>query len=219
MAIHAAIFDMDGLLLDTERLLVRFWCEAANELGFPMQPHHALHLRSLSGPYAAVYLRRQFGESFDHKAVRDRRREKMNEYFLRHPIPVKPGAAELLGWLRGHGIHTAVATATDETRAARYLTETGLLPLFDEICCAPNVPRGKPMPDVYLSACRKIGQPPSSCLALEDSPNGVLSAWRAGCRVILVPDQTAPDPQLLPLLWGTAGSLMGVRDLLIERGL
>ena len=78
MAIHAAIFDMDGLLLDTERLLVRFWCEAANELGFPMQTHHALHLRSLSGPYAAVYLCRQFGEAFDHKAVRDRRREKMN---------------------------------------------------------------------------------------------------------------------------------------------
>ena len=75
------------------------------------------------------------------------------------------------------------------------------------------------MPDVYLSACWKIGRAPSSCLALEDSPNGLLSAWRAVCRVILVPDQTAPDPQLLPLLWGTAGSLMGVRDLLIERGL
>lgn len=212
---HAAIFDMDGLLLDTEGLLCRFWCEAGQEAGYPFTPEHARHLRSLSGPYARQYLCGEFGSTFPFDKVRDTRRAKMAAYLSEHPPVCKPGAHQLLTWLRDHHVLTAVATATDQQRARAYLTQTGLYPLFDKICCAPDVPRGKPMPDVYLAACHQIHQAPSDCLALEDSPNGVLSAWRAGCHVLMVPDQTPPEPWMEPLLFGVCPTLGDVIPLLV----
>ena len=215
--IRAVIFDMDGVLLDTEQLLVRFWCQAAREAGFPMEREQALQLRSLAGKYAAPLLRQWFGEGFDYAAVRARRRELMEQELERIGLPVKEGAAELLTLLRQRGIPAAVATATDEERAARYLKEAGLYPLFDRICCAPMVANGKPMPDIYLFACRQLGEEPCRCLAVEDSPNGVLSAYRAGCQVAMVPDLTPPDEETAPLLTLRADSLSVLRQLLEQK--
>ena len=215
--IRAVIFDMDGVLLDTERLLVRFWCQAAREAGFPMEREQALQLRSLAGKYAAPLLRQWFGEDFDYAAVRARRRELMEQELERIGLPVKEGAAELLTLLRQRGIPAAVATATDEERAARYLKAAGLYPLFDRICCAPMVANGKPMPDIYLFACRELSEEPCRCLAVEDSPNGVLSAYRAGCQVAMVPDLTPPDEDTAPLLTLRADSLSALRQLLEQK--
>ncbi len=207
MAVRAVIFDMDGVLLDTEKLLYKYWLQAAEELGYPLLPEHALGLRSLTGKFATAYIRDNISPDIDYAKLRQRRRELMNADLAKNGIPPKPGAAELLTMLRKKGLKTAVATATDEPRTRKYLAEIGILDLFDHICCATMVENGKPMPDVYLFACAELGEDPENCIAVEDSPNGVLSAWRAGCKVAMIPDLSEPDEETAAMLTYKAESL------------
>ena len=178
--VRAVIFDMDGLLIDTEKYLVPCWCQAAREMGFPMERRHALHIRSLAGKFAETYLQSELGADFDYFKVRERRKELVAEKIRTEGLQPKKGAAELLRWLKEKGVPTAVATATDLVRADGYLREVGLSPYIGRILSTRMVENGKPMPDVYLLACKELGEAPGSCVALEDSPNGILSAWRAG---------------------------------------
>lgn len=208
--IRAVIFDMDGLILDTEKLLVKYWCQAANEAGFPMKTEHALNIRSLARKYAIPYLQGLFGESFDYDKIRTRRMELMNAYVSEHGLETKTGLAELLQYLKANGIPAAVATATDYQRTEKYLTQVGYFGYFSRIVCATMVENGKPKPDIYLYAAQQLGLDPAECLALEDSPNGVRSASSAGCVTVMVPDLTPPDEELCSLIFAKADSLADV---------
>lgn len=208
--IKAVIFDLDGLILDTEKLLVKFWCQAANEAGFPMQTEHALHIRSLGRKFAIPYLSEIFGPEFDYMKIRSRRMELMAEHIREHGLEKKPGLGELLSYLRKNRIPAAVATATDKLRAEEYLQQTGLLYYFSGIICATMVENGKPKPDIYLFAAARLGIKPQECLALEDSPNGVFAASSAGCVTVMVPDLTEPDEEVLPLIYASVKSLADV---------
>ncbi len=208
--IRAVIFDMDGLILDTEKIYCHFWMEAAREAGYDWQFEHSLMIRSLAPEFAVPKMKGIFGEDFDFFGIRKRRKELMNAYMKDHPVEKKPGVDELLGYLKTHYYKTAVATATDETKAMDYLDQAGVLNYFDQIVCTAMVPHGKPMPDVYLHACKMIGEKPEACIALEDSPNGILSAYRAGCKPIMVPDLSQPDEELSKILYGKADSLIDI---------
>ena len=118
--IKAVIFDMDGLILDTEKLLVKYWCQAANKAGFPMQREHALNIRSLARKFAIPYLQGIFGEEFDYVKIRSRRMELMKQHISEHGLETKPGIAELLDYLDSKGIPAAIATATDIQRTEDY---------------------------------------------------------------------------------------------------
>ena len=212
--ITSVIFDMDGTLIDTEKYYRIFWPKALEEFGYHMTDEQALSMRSLGRPFAPARLKELFGSGLDYTAVRNRRKEMMEAYLEQVGIELKPGAVEILKLLREKGIAAAIATANDEERTRRYLGKLGLLPLFDRIVCATMVKEGKPSPDIYLYACEQLGQAPGSCMAVEDSPNGVISAYRAGCRVVMVPDQTQPDEELSAMLYARAGSLTEIAGLL-----
>ncbi len=212
--VKAVIFDMDGLILDTEKLLVKYWCAAANEAGFLMQREHALNIRSLARKFAIPYLQGIFGEDFDYAKIRGRRMEMMSEYLSEHGLETKPGLNELLDWLNEHHIPAAVATATDFQRTEKYLTEVGVFHKFDKIVCASMVESGKPKPDIYIYAAKQLGLDPSECMALEDSPNGVRSASGAGCVTVMVPDLTPPDDELRGLIFAEAKTLADVPALI-----
>ncbi len=212
--IKAVIFDMDGLILDTEKLLVKYWCQAANEAGFPMQREHALHIRSLHRKFAIPYLQGLFGEEFDYMKIRSRRMELMTEALGGNPPELKKGVCELLDFLNEHGIPAAIATATDYERTKAYLGSTGIFGQFDRIVCATMVESGKPKPDIYLYAAEQLGLAPEECMALEDSPNGVRSASSAGCVTVMVPDLTQPDEELSGLIHAKADSLLDVPKLI-----
>ncbi len=203
--IKAVIFDMDGLILDTEKLLVRFWCEAAAEFGFDMQREQALYIRSLARKFAVPYLKGQFGEGFDYVKVRARRMELMSAYIAEHGLEVKKGIEPLLEHLKERGIPAAVATATDLERTRDYLGRVGLYGRFDRIICASMVDCGKPRPDIYIYAAGQLGLDTGCCMALEDSPNGVRSACAAGCVTVMVPDLTPPDDELRSMVHAVAG--------------
>lgn len=202
------IFDLDGTLIDTEKYFKVFWRKAAAAFGYSMSEEQALQLRSLGRPYAPALLREWFGPEFDYLAVREVRRKMMKEFLAERGVELKPGAKEALSRLKQKGFKVALATATPVERASRQLKETGIYEYFDEIVSAAGVERGKPAPDVYLAACRLLGEKPEDCVAVEDSPNGVRSAYDAGLRVIMVPDQTEPDEELKRLLYARVSSLL-----------
>lgn len=215
--IKAVIFDMDGVLIDTEKWLNKYWRQAAGEAGFEMTKEQALAIRSLAGKYAEPYLKRELGENFSYWAVRERRKELMNAHIEQYGIEKKPGADELLDYLRGHKIQTAVATATDLPRAEDYLKQVGLYEKFDRIICASMVENGKPKPDIYRYACRQIAQRPEDCIAVEDSPNGVRAAVDAGLRTVMVPDLSRAEGETAAVITAEADTLFDI-ILMMEDG-
>lgn len=215
--VKAVIFDMDGVLIDTEKWLNIYWRQAASEAGYDMKEEHALAIRSLAGKYAAPYLQSIFGENFSYWTIREHRKELMKEHIAKHGIDKKPGVDEILDYLKAHGIMTAVATATDPVRTKDYLTRIGAYEKFDRIVCATMVENGKPKPDIYLYVCEQIGCAPEECIAVEDSPNGVRAAVDAGIRTIMVPDLTKPDKETAEIITAEADSLFDI-ILLLEDG-
>ncbi|MBE6825485.1 MAG: HAD family phosphatase [Oscillospiraceae bacterium] len=212
--IEAVIFDMDGLMLDTEKLLAQFWMQAAREAGFPMELHHVLGIRSLAAIYAKPHLQGIFGEDFDYERIRARRRELTAAHIAAHGIEKKPGLDALLCYLKAHGYRTCVATATDRERTDLYLKQIGVHHFFDAFVCGDMVTKGKPDPEIYLTACQALGLPPQNCMALEDSPNGILSAHAAGCMAVMIPDLSQPDDALLERMAACVPDLTRVIDLL-----
>ena len=96
----------------------------------------------------------------------------------------------------------------------KYLALTGLRPYFEKLISATMVGEGKPSPDIYLYACKQLGLAPEECMAVEDSPNGVMSAYRAGCKVVMVPDQTQPDEKLKKCLYACVPTLADISHLI-----
>jgi len=216
MSIKGVIFDMDGLMIDTERLLIKYWCQACIEFGYDATPEMIYPMRSLCSKYSIPKFKETFGQDFDVSKVRARRMELMNEYISKYGIEKKKGLDELLDFLKSNNIKRAVATATDYPRTEMYLKSIGVFDKFDNIVCATMVKVGKPEPYVYLQACEEIGLSPSECIALEDSPNGILSAHRAGLKPIMIPDLTQPDDDTKKLLFDCAESLDKVIDIILK---
>jgi HAD superfamily hydrolase (TIGR01509 family) len=212
--IKAVLFDMDGVLIDTERYLTKFWQQAAREAGLDLDITEFYEFRSLASRFASVEFQKKYGSQYDYFAIRERRKELMNAHLAEHGIEMKPEVKETLQVLKERGYYIAVVTATDEERTKQYLTEIGIYDWFDSIICATMVERGKPFPDVYLYACERIGCRPEECMAVEDSPNGVAAASAAGCRTVMVPDLTLPDSELEKKVIGVRESLSGILTLL-----
>ena len=212
--IDTVIFDMDGTLIDTEKYYRMCWPQALAAFGYHMTDEQALSMRSLGRPFAPVHLKEMFGDEIDYHQVRNKRKELMEACLAREGIQLKPGAIELLTWLKEQGIRTAIATATDMERTNRYLEQLGLLQYFDTIISATMVKEGKPSPDIYLYACEQLGRKPQDCIAVEDSPNGAISAYRAGCKVVMVPDQTQPEEELREKLFACVENLTEIKKLL-----
>lgn len=214
--VAGVIFDMDGVILDTEKLYARFWQEAAVALGYPMTHRQALGMRSLNGQAAQALLESYFGPGISRDQMRQKRIELMEAYVERNGVELLPGVWETLAFLKQRHIATAIATSSPIERVERYLAPYGILSQFDAVCSGYDVPQGKPAPDIYLKAAAMIGLPPEKCLAVEDSPAGILSASRAGCLPVFVPDQDRADEETLQLLYSHADSLLDIIDLLKE---
>ena len=212
--VKGILFDMDGVVLDTEKLYARFWAEAAHALGYPMTYEQALGMRSLNNEAGQAKLESYFGTGVSRSVMRDKRVELMDAYVAEYGVEAKPGIGQLLDQLKEQGIKAAIATSSPKDRAMQYLRRLGLAEKFDCICSGHDVAHGKPEPDIYLHAAACIGIPPENCLAIEDSPAGILSAYRAGCMPVLVPDLDGSDVQMRKILFAEADTLTELLELL-----
>lgn len=211
--ISAFIFDLDGTLIDTEKIYRIVWPKAVKALGYELSDEMYLSLRSLGRPFAPKRFEEWFGSDFDYDKARRVRKDLFDSYVKEHGIQLKPGATELLTHLRNKNIITAIATATDIVRANEYLNSTGLNGYFDKIISATMVDEGKPSPKVYMYACKELGLEPDSCVAVEDAPNGIISAYKAGLNVIMVPDLSEPDDEISKMLTYKVNNLKEIIDI------
>ena len=213
-SVKGVLFDMDGVVLDTEKLYARFWAEAAQALGYPMTYEQALGMRSLNSQAGQAKLESYFGPGVSRAAMRDKRVELMDAFVAKHGVSPKPGIVQLLDALQEKGISAAITTSSPPERVASYLAPLGLLERFDKICTGYEVKHGKPAPDIYLYGAESLGVPPESCLAIEDSPAGIESAYRAGCMAVLVPDLDQATETMRSMMTAEADTLADVIALL-----
>ena len=181
--IKGAAFDMDGLMIDTEKLYVRFWIQSAADFGYDMKKEHVYAIRSLARKYSIPKLKGFFGEDFPSEEVRAHRTGLMNEYIAQNGLEVKKGLFTLLDHLKNGGYRLAVTTSTPRERAEMYLEKIGAIDYFDALVCGDMVTSGKPDPEIYLTAAREMGLAPGECAAFEDSPNGIKAAYDSGANV------------------------------------
>ena len=193
--VEAALFDMDGLLLDTEAIYIEAMREAVRALGHPELPLDFCHSTAgVPGPERNRMIQEHYGDGFSIAAFREQfavlARRRMDE-----GIPVKPGVVELLDFLAGRGLPLAVATSARRPTAENHLGKAGLLGRFAAIATRDDVEHTKPHPDVYLEAARRLGVAPERCLAFEDSNVGLEAAHAAGTMAFMVPDLLQPLPE------------------------
>ena len=212
--IQGVLFDMDGVVIDSERLFSRFWMASAADLGFPMTYEQSLQLRSLRREQGIEKMHAFFGPDANFDEIRAHRIELMEAHIAIHGVDEKPGIRPLLALLKEKGIPCAITSSSALAVIRERLGRLGILEDFTALCSGKDVPNGKPAPDIYLAGAEAIGVKPENCLAIEDSPTGLESAWRAGCMGVFVPDQGQPDGLTLSRCYAKADSLLDVMELL-----
>ncbi len=191
----AAVFDMDGVLLDTEKVYRLCWKKNGMSIGLSEEEMELLCEKIAGGTkkHNAGVFKEKMGEDFDYTEFRKKTMQMFEEYLLQHGIDVKRGVEKTLRTLKERGIRMALATSTDRILAIDRLTKTGLYSFFDAAVFGDEIEYGKPEPDIYLKACEKLRVQPKEAVGVEDSINGILSASSAGLYTVMVVDLIRPN--------------------------
>lgn len=205
------IFDMDGLLLDSERPIRDAWLAAANQNGYPLAESAYLEVVGRSDRDTRELFRKYFGKDFPFDAICAQVEKILKQQVERTGYQPKPGAMELLELLAARSVPCVVATSTEREEALARLRKAGLLSFIREVSGGDEVTNGKPAPDLFLLAAKKQSMAPRECLVLEDSAFGARGANAAGMDVIVVPDLKPPPADVREFALGVFSSLREAR--------
>lgn len=215
--IKAVVFDMDGLMFDTERLTIQAWDYAGEKLGFGKMGHMVYKTLGMNVENARKVFIQEYGDKIIEEDLAEHSREFFDNYFNKYGMPIKSGLIELLNYLKENKYKIAIATSSNKETALKHFERAGIAEYFDAIVCGDMITNSKPAPDIYLKASELIGCMPSECLALEDSPNGIRSAFSAGLIPVMIPDLIEPTKEILELLHAKLLSLNEVINLLASK--
>lgn len=192
----AVVFDMDGVLFDTERLCMESWIAVAEKEGLPDMEIIFPRCIGLNANDSRQVVLDAYGQDFDVAGFRELASAWFWDYIKKNGLPVKPGVRELLKWLKQEGRIVGLASSTRRSSVISHLEQAELTEYFQAVITGDMVEHSKPLPDIYLLACRELGVEPGEAYAIEDSPNGIRSAYAAGMHPIMVPDMIAPDEEM-----------------------
>lgn len=214
MKVTGVIFDMDGVLFDTERLYQRAWEEMAAERSLVLGDSFIKDVCGTSGAHMRQILSRYFQVEDSMPLVEECRRRVRT--WLESEVPVKKGVPEILEYFHGKGIPMGVASSSAKNQILSNLEKSGLREYFAEVTSGSEVEHGKPAPDIFQLAAEKMGCDPKTCLVFEDSANGVRAGRAAGCFTIMVPDLLLPDEELKAVCSAVCADFLEVRQYLDE---
>ncbi|MDE5748895.1 MAG: HAD family phosphatase [Acetatifactor sp.] len=196
MSIEAVIFDMDGVLFDTEKLCMDSWIAIAGERNIPDMEvffprcigRNLTDTRMLFGEF--------YGELYDYEEFRKQASAWYHGYIEKNGMPMKKGVKELLEYLRRGGYKIGLASSTSRHSVEDHLERAGIREYFQSLTTGDMVEHSKPQPDIYLMACKSLEVNPAQTMAIEDSPNGIRAAHAAGMIPVMVPDLIVPDQEM-----------------------
>ena len=208
--IQGVVFDMDGLLLDTEKIVQRTWADVGAKFGYPDMGEQIYHTLGFNRERRKAYFESVYGPEWPDEEVVAACGVRFTEIVQTEGIPVKKGAKELLQYLKDKNIKIGLATSTSEIHAREELEGTGLWDYFDGRIFGNMITKSKPAPEIYEKACKAIGVELGEAIALEDAPSGIRSAHSAGLRVIMIPDMVQPTDEVLAMTFDVQNSLLDV---------
>lgn len=214
MNIELVIFDMDGLMFDTETVSREAWKIAGEKVNMPVDDELFSEFLGTNSKYITNLLINKFGEKSPYKELISERNIMADKLIDMNGLRVKKGLKELLAYLKENNIKRAVATSTSRARALKLLTLGEVVNEFDYIICGDEVTKSKPDPEIFLKVAEKLNVLPENCIVLEDSRFGVYAAKNAGMYPIMVPDLLTPDEELLGIIYKKADDLGQVIELL-----
>ncbi len=213
----AVVFDMDGVLFDTERLYMDGLIVVADKLGLPNMKEAAYDCIGRNANDTRQVMLKAYGEDFDYKAVSSQASAWFHEQIELHGLPVKPGVYELLAFLKQQEYRIGLASSTRREVVLEQLKQAQIADYFEQVIGGDMVEHSKPEPDIYLMACRALGVQPEDAYAIEDSLNGIRSAYRAGMKPLMVPDLLPADEEMKQLSTVILPDLHGVKAWLAEQ--
>ncbi|WP_022943008.1 HAD family hydrolase [Psychromonas hadalis] len=219
MHYQAAIFDMDGLLLDTERVCQQAFRDACEFLSLPFLEQTYLSIIGCNAQGIEAILTKGYGDRIAYESLRKAWMDRYNPIVQNQAIPVKKGVVALLCWLKEKNIPIAVATSTHRELAITKLTLAGLYDYFDHLSTGCEVQQGKPHPEIFLLAAKRLNIAPELCLAFEDSNNGAQAAMAAHMQLFQIPDLVKPSAEIRAFGHVIADSLTDVHQQLIKHAL
>lgn len=208
--INAVIFDMDGLILDSERMAIRMWVEAGEQGGYPITKEMARGAIGMDVKDTEALFISLLGPEFPFQRMNRLRRDLTEETMDREGMPIKTGAREIISIIHRRSIPLGVASATETGIVSTYLDKADLKKYFSHIVGGDQVKIGKPDPAVYLLTADKLGVAPAECLVFEDSEKGLGAAHAAGMKPILIPDILPPTEEMLKKCFERFSSLQEV---------
>ena len=209
---QGAIFDMDGLLVDSEKLYQRIWNDLARERGVSLGPDFIKEISGTTGVLRENIVDRHFQTDEGKAIVEENLRRGREE--LKKQVPLKTGVREILAFFREQGVRIAVASSNNEDQILFNLEKSGIAPYFDAIVSGTEITRGKPAPDIFLKAAEKIQLPPRDCYVFEDSLNGIHAAFAAGCAPVMIPDMMEPTEEIRAICYGIFPDMLAAIDFI-----
>ena len=214
MQYQAVVFDMDGVIFDTARLVIEFWKEVAKKHNIPNIEHTCIQCLGTNRVRTREIFLENYGADFPFDPYRAEVTELFNTHYKGVPLPTKPGVRELLSYLQEQDIKVGLASSTAQHLVRDEIGTAGLLPYFQTLVCGDMVEHSKPAPDIFLKACEILNADPTKSIAIEDSFNGIRSAHCAGMTPIMVPDQVQPTDEIRALAFHVMPSLLDVLNWL-----
>lgn len=211
--IQAVVFDMDGLMFDSERYVQKSWDIAGERLGYGPLGHNIVNTLGTNLTNRKKYFLEHYGNDFPFDKFLDGYRDAYYE-LVEDGVPAKKGLHEILKVLREKGLKIGVATSSSEEHAVSNLKREGIFDYFDSVITGNMIEYGKPEPDIYIEACRQLKVNPSKAIALEDAINGIRSAHGAGMNPVMIPDIVQDTSKVDDILFGKCESLLEFAEIL-----